>query len=121
VKPNVIFHGQEDHLPEVPSSSSFPPPSPQRQTRASTAHEKSPSMPSKEARTKGKEGQESQLSLKVESVESENDEDGDSASAGQVTIDETFSLPEDFHFFIEDPEEKVEPVDDGWLPVNCTA
>jgi hypothetical protein len=27
----------------------------------------------------------------------------------------------DFNFIIEDPEEKVEPVDDGLLPINCTA
>jgi hypothetical protein len=119
VKPNVtFFHGQDqDHPPEVPSSSSLSP-SPQRRTRARTAHENSPS---KEVRQKEKEEQKSLLSVKVESVESENEEDGDSAAAGQLTIDETSSLPEDFHFFIEDPEEKVEPVDDGLLPVNCTA
>jgi hypothetical protein len=114
MKPNVIFHGQ-DHLPEVPSSSSFSP-SPQRQTRARTAHEKSPS---KEVRQKEKEEQESLLSLKLESVESE--EESDPAAARQLTIDETSSLPEDFHFIIDDPEEKVEPVDHGLLPVNCTA
>jgi hypothetical protein len=65
-----------------------------------------------------------QLSLKVESVESESEEDGDSAAARQLTIDETItsSLPEDFHFIIDDSEdEKVEPGDHGLLPVNCTA
>jgi hypothetical protein len=117
VKPNVaVFHG-EDHLPEVPSSSSFSP-SPQRQTRARTAHEKSPS---KEVRRKEKEEQDLVLSLKLESVESENEEESDPAAARQLTIDETSSLPEDFHFVIDDPEdEKVEPVDHGLLPVNCT-
>jgi hypothetical protein len=116
MKPNVIFYGQ-DHLPEVPSSSSFSP-SLQRQTRARTAHEKSSS---KEVRQKEKEEQESLLSLKLESVESESEEESDPAAARQLTIDETSSLPEDFHFIIEDPEEKVEPVDDGLLPLNCTA
>jgi hypothetical protein len=116
MKPNVIFHGQ-DHLPEVPSSSSFSP-SRQRQTRARTAHETSPS---KEVRRKEKEEQESLLSLKLESVESESEEESDPAAAPQLTIDETSSLPEDFHFIIDDPEEKVEPVDDGLLPLNCTA
>jgi hypothetical protein len=115
VKPNVIFLGQDQDIPEVPASFS---PSPQRPTRARTAHEKSPS---KEVRKKEKETQESQLSLKVESVESESEEDGDSAADRQLTIDETSSLPENFHFIIEDAEEKVEPVDDGLLPVNCTA
>jgi hypothetical protein len=113
VKPNVIFHGQDQDPPEVPSSSSFSP-SPQRRTRASTVHEKSPS---KEVRQKEKEERESQLSVKVES---ESEEESDSAAAGQLTIDETCSLPEDFHFIIDDPEEKVEPVDDGLLPLNCT-
>jgi hypothetical protein len=120
VKPNVVvFHGQDQDLPEVPSSSSFCP-SPQRQTRARTAHEKSPS---KEVRRKEKEEQDLVLSLKLESVESENEEESDSAAARQLTIDETCSLPEDFHFIIDDPEdEKVHPVDhDGLLPVNCIA
>jgi hypothetical protein len=122
MKPNVVFHGQHENLPEVinevsfPSSSSFSP-SPQRQTRARTAHDKSPS---KEVRKKEKEQQESLLSLKLESVESESEEDGDPAAARQLTIDETSSLPEDFHFIIEDPEEKVEPVEHGSLPLNLT-
>jgi hypothetical protein len=117
VKPNVIFLGQDQDIPEVPASSSFSPSS-QRPTPARTAHEKSPSN---EVRKKEKEGQESLLSLKLESVESESEEDGDSAADRQLTIDETSSLPEDFHFIIEDPEEKVEPVNDGLFPVNCTA
>jgi hypothetical protein len=116
MKSNVVFHGQEDHLPEVPSSSSFSPSS-QRQTRARTAGEKSPS---KEVRKNEKEEQESQLSLKLESVVSESEEESDPAAARQLTIDETSSLPEDFHFIIDDPEEKVEPVDHGLLPLNCT-
>jgi hypothetical protein len=124
VKPNVIFHDQDQNLPKVINEVSSPSSlscslSPQRQARARTVHEKSPS---KEVRKKKNEGQDSQLSLKLESVESENEEDGDSdsAAAGQLTIVETFSLPEDFHFIIDEPEdEKVEPVDDGLLPVNC--
>jgi hypothetical protein len=68
------------------------------------------------------EEQDSLLSVKVESVESESEEDGDPAADRQLTIDETGSLPENFHFIIDDSEdEKVEPVDDGLLPVNCTA
>jgi hypothetical protein len=81
------------------------------------AHEKSPS---KEVRKKEKEEQDSLLSLKLESVESESEEESDPAAAPQLTIDETSSLPEDFHFIIDDPEdEKVDPVDHGLLPVNC--
>jgi hypothetical protein len=122
VKPNVtFFHGQDQDLPEVinevssPSSSSFSP-SPQRQTRAFDGDL------SKEVRKKEKEEQDSLLSLKLESVESANEEDGDPAAARQLTIVDTFSVPEDFHFIIEDPEdEKVEPVDDGLLPLKCTA
>jgi hypothetical protein len=119
VKPNVAFFHGQDHpteRSEVPSSSSFSP-SLQRQTRARTAHEKSPS---KEVRKKEKEEQESQLSLKQESVESESEEESDPATARQLTIDETSSLPEDFHFIIDDPEEKVEPVDHGLLPLKLT-
>jgi hypothetical protein len=124
VKPKVVFfHGQDQDLPEVinevssPSSSSFSP-SPQRQTRARTAHEKSPS---KEVRQKEKEEQELLLSLKVESVESENEEEREDPFR-QLTIDKPCSLPENFHFIIDDSsseDEKVEPVDDGLLPANC--
>jgi hypothetical protein len=117
VKPNVAFFHGQDHLPEVPSSSSFSP-SPQRQTRARTAGEKSPL---KEVRQKDEEEQESLLSLKLESVESESEEESDPAAARQLIIDETSSLPEDFHFIIDDPAEKVDPVDDGLLPINCAA
>jgi hypothetical protein len=118
-----VFHGQDQDLTEVinevssPSSSSFSP-SPQRQTRTRTAHEKSPS---KEVRKKDKEQQESLLSLKQESVESESEEESDPVAARQLTIDETSSLPDNFHFIIYDPEAKVEPVDHGLLPLNCTA
>jgi hypothetical protein len=125
VKPNVSFsHGQDEDLPEVinevssPSSSSFSP-SPQRQTRARTAHEKSPSKELKEVRQKEKEEQESLLSLKVESVESENEEEREDPFR-QFTIDKPCSLPENFHFIIDESsseDEKVEPVDDGLLPV----
>jgi hypothetical protein len=121
VGPNVaFFHGQDQDLPEDPASSFSPSPQ-QRGTRARTVHEKSPS---KEVRQKEKEEEESLLSVKLESVESDSEEDGDSAGARQFTIGETIasSLPEDFHFIIDDSEdEKVEPVDDGLLPVNCTA
>jgi hypothetical protein len=122
MKPNVVFHGQDQNLPEVinevsfPSSSSFSP-SPQRQTRARSAHGKSLS---KEVREKGKEEQESLLSLKLESVESESEEESDPAAPRQLTIDEKSSLPENFNFFIDDPEdEKVDPVDHDTLPLNC--
>jgi hypothetical protein len=60
------------------------------------------------------------LSLKLESVESESEEERDPAAARQLTIDETSSLPENFNFFIDYPEdEKVDPVDHGMLPLNC--
>jgi hypothetical protein len=120
VKPNVVvFQGQDQDIPEVPSSSSFSP-SPQRQTRGRTVHEKSPS---KEVRQEEKEEQESLLSLmKVEPVESESEEESDPAAARQLTIDETCSLPKNVHFIIDDSsseDEDVHPVDHGLLPVNC--
>jgi hypothetical protein len=110
VKPNVVFHGQDVDLPEVinavsfPSSSSCSPPLPHRQTRVRTA-------------------QELLVSLKPESVQFENEEEERDPAGRQLTIDENCSLPEDFYFSIDDPEEKVlvHPLDHGLLFVNCTA
>jgi hypothetical protein len=118
MKPNVVFHGQsEDQLEEIieTSSSLSSPCSTHHQTRAKTrartVHEESRSTNVAE-----KENQEE--APQVESTEeSEERED----PLRQLTIDETCSLPENFHFpIIDDLEVKLD-LDRGSLSVYFTA
>jgi hypothetical protein len=112
MKPNVVFHGQSEDQPEeiIETSSSLSSPcSTHHQTRANTRVR---TINEEFLSTKVAKKENQQEAPQVESTEEWSEEREDPLR--QLTIDETCSLPENFHFpIIDDLEVKVHDAEDG--------